>query len=245
MAQDIAAKPYKALGSDLARSAKAARQRAEDTFLRLALPLQEMAAAGRDVGLEVRRKVERLRADQAVSRSSAVLDAALRRTDAALRQSERAIEFSNDSRRIRGMMAAVSGTASVQATPGQKALVRGADGIAAGIHSNEAAIRQTERVIEMSEGLSKLRATMARIARGGPVQAGAARRDLAGAAGNLAAAVRRNDVELRKLEAAVEASQAVRVGWEMRRYPVNDHTDTGPVAGVDEAAEALRRAETA
>ena len=39
MAQDIAAKPYKALGSDLARSAKAARQRAEDTFLRLALPL--------------------------------------------------------------------------------------------------------------------------------------------------------------------------------------------------------------
>ena len=95
MAQDIAAKPYKALGSDLARSAKAARQRAEDAFLRLSLPIQEMAAAGRDVGLEVRRKVERLRADQTVRHHGEALGAALRRTDAAIRQTERAIEFSN------------------------------------------------------------------------------------------------------------------------------------------------------
>ena len=42
---------------------------------------------------------------------------------------------------------------------------------------------------------------------------------------------------------AVEAGQAVRVGREVRRHPVEDHADAGAVRAVDEAGEAFRRAE--
>ena len=44
---------------------------------------------------------------------------------------------------------------------------------------------------------------------------------------------------------AVEAGEAVRVGREMRRHPVDDDADAGLVAAVDEAGEGLRRAEAA
>ena len=44
---------------------------------------------------------------------------------------------------------------------------------------------------------------------------------------------------------AVEAGEAVRVGREMRRHPVEDDADAGLVAAVDEAGEILRRAEAA
>ncbi len=37
--------------------------------------------------------------------------------------------------------------------------------------------------------------------------------------------------------------QAVRVGWEMRRHPVEDHAQPGVVGRVGEGAEILRRAE--
>ena len=42
---------------------------------------------------------------------------------------------------------------------------------------------------------------------------------------------------------AVEARQAVRVGREVRRHPVDQHPDAGLVAAVDEAGESLRRPE--
>ena len=39
---------------------------------------------------------------------------------------------------------------------------------------------------------------------------------------------------------AVEARQAVRIGREMRRHPIEDDADAGAVAGIDEAAQSLR-----
>ena len=42
---------------------------------------------------------------------------------------------------------------------------------------------------------------------------------------------------------AVETGEAVLVGREMRRHPVEDDADAGPVRAVDEAGEALRIAE--
>ena len=42
---------------------------------------------------------------------------------------------------------------------------------------------------------------------------------------------------------AVEAGQAVRVGREMRRHPVEDDAEAGRVGAVDEAREARRVAE--
>ena len=41
---------------------------------------------------------------------------------------------------------------------------------------------------------------------------------------------------------AVEAGQAVRVGREVRRHPVEDHADARAVQGIDEGLEVLRRA---
>src|SRR5690606_32605334 len=42
---------------------------------------------------------------------------------------------------------------------------------------------------------------------------------------------------------AVEPAETVRVGREMRRHPVDQHTDAGLVAAVDEPGEAFGRAE--
>ncbi len=42
---------------------------------------------------------------------------------------------------------------------------------------------------------------------------------------------------------AVELAQAVRVVGKMPRHPVQDHAETGAVAGIDEMGEILRRAE--
>ena len=44
---------------------------------------------------------------------------------------------------------------------------------------------------------------------------------------------------------AVEAGQAVRVGWEMRGDPVEDDTETGGVKRLDETHEVARRSEPA
>ncbi|MNP46232.1 hypothetical protein D3C76_1402140 [compost metagenome] len=41
---------------------------------------------------------------------------------------------------------------------------------------------------------------------------------------------------------AVELGQAMDVGREMRRYPIQNHTDTGTVAGIDEGGKVLGRA---
>jgi hypothetical protein len=50
-------------------------------------------------------------------------------------------------------------------------------------------------------------------------------------------------VEVLVERGAVEAREAVRVGREVRRHPVDEDADPGAVAGVDEAGEALGRAE--
>jgi hypothetical protein len=83
---DMANKPYKALGMDLARAARAARDKAVDAFIGQSHRFRAMEAAGRDPGLEVRKQVQARAADKAVARNGAALGGRLQQNGAALRE---------------------------------------------------------------------------------------------------------------------------------------------------------------
>ena len=83
-AADMAAKPYKSLGMDLARGARTAREAAVDAFIRQAHRIQALVAEGRDPGQEMRRHVRAVAAEREVAGHGAALDRAVRRNGAAL-----------------------------------------------------------------------------------------------------------------------------------------------------------------
>ena len=77
--EDMAAKPYKALGIDLLQGAREGREMAIDAFIAQSHRLQTLEAEGREVGREVRQRqqVEAMRAT--LPRHMAALEEALRR----------------------------------------------------------------------------------------------------------------------------------------------------------------------
>ena len=77
--EDMAAKPYKALGIDLLQGAREGREMAIDAFIAQSHRLQTLEAEGREVGREVRQRqqVEAMRAT--LPRHMAAVDEALRR----------------------------------------------------------------------------------------------------------------------------------------------------------------------
>ena len=76
--EDLAAKPYKALGIDLLRSAREGREMAIDAFIAQSHRLQTLEADGRDVGREVRLRQQAEAVRGSLPRHIAALDEALR-----------------------------------------------------------------------------------------------------------------------------------------------------------------------
>jgi post-segregation antitoxin (ccd killing protein) len=102
--RDMASKPYKALATDLAGSARADRNRAVDTFIRQSHRLQAMEAGGRDPGQEARRHVRDLSASREVASSQVALGGALRGVDAGLAGVGREVAVHERGQRVRAFM---------------------------------------------------------------------------------------------------------------------------------------------
>lgn len=100
-AKDLAAKPYKALGMDLARGARADRERAVDAFIQQAQRIQAMEAEGEDPGQEARRRARDLTAERAIAGRGTALDGAVRRAGAELRGMAKDAMAQEQSRRVR------------------------------------------------------------------------------------------------------------------------------------------------
>lgn len=56
-ATELANKPYKSLGMDLAATARATRDKTVDAFIQQSQHFQAMELAGRNPGLEIRKQV--------------------------------------------------------------------------------------------------------------------------------------------------------------------------------------------
>ena len=76
-AQDMAAKPYKPLGMDLAASARADRARAITAFIRQSHTLETLQACGRQLGREARMRVQAKAVRRSLPKHIAALDAAI------------------------------------------------------------------------------------------------------------------------------------------------------------------------
>ena len=76
--EDMAAKPYKALGIDLLQGAREGREMAIDAFIAQSHRLQTMEAEGRDIGREVRQRQQAEAVRVSLPRHIAALDQALR-----------------------------------------------------------------------------------------------------------------------------------------------------------------------
>ena len=81
-AADMAAKPYKALGMDVAKAAQRGREEATDAFIQQSLHFQAMALEGRDAGAAARRRAQSVAAANAVNGSGRPLSDAIRLNDA-------------------------------------------------------------------------------------------------------------------------------------------------------------------
>jgi hypothetical protein len=86
IAEDMADKPYKALGIDLLDAARQRREQAIDFFLRQAHRIETSRLTGLDVGKEVRERIRAAKIRNTLGRSVAALDAALRRNAAVSRR---------------------------------------------------------------------------------------------------------------------------------------------------------------
>jgi len=76
--EDMAAKPYKALGIDLLQGAREGREKAIDAFIAQSCTLQRLEADGRDIGREVRQRQQAEAVRASLPRQIAALDEALR-----------------------------------------------------------------------------------------------------------------------------------------------------------------------
>ena len=76
--EDMAAKPYKALGIDLLQGAREAREKAIDAFIAQSCTLQRLEADGREIGREVRQRQQAEAVRASLPRQIAALDEALR-----------------------------------------------------------------------------------------------------------------------------------------------------------------------
>ena len=118
---DMANKPYKALGMDLAATARAARDKAVDAFIGQSQRFQAMQAAGRDPGLDIRKQVQARAADRTLAGHTAALGGAVQQTGAALQGMGQDVARHERGQRVRAFVrqqdAAVAGAADQ--TPGE------------------------------------------------------------------------------------------------------------------------------
>lgn len=77
--EDMAAKPYKALGIDLLQGAREGREMAIDAFIAQSHRFQTLEAEGRNIGREVRQRLQAEAVRASLPRHIAALDEALRR----------------------------------------------------------------------------------------------------------------------------------------------------------------------
>lgn len=118
VATDMANKPYKTLGMDLARGARASLGRAVDAFIEQSHRFQTMEAEGRNPGQEMRRHVRDLAANRAVAGHAAALDGAMRRTDDALRAVGQALAAQERGQRVRAFVQQLSEGVQAAGNPG-------------------------------------------------------------------------------------------------------------------------------
>ena len=104
VAEDMASKPYKALGMDLGRTARADREHAVDTFIAMSLRLEAMQARGRDAGLEVRKQLEASRAEQRLAGTTTALEGLLQANQAGLAEVEAAVRVNDRSHQVRSFV---------------------------------------------------------------------------------------------------------------------------------------------
>ena len=104
VAEDMASKPYKALGMDLGRTARADREHAVDTFIAMNLRLEAMQARGRDAGLEVRKQLEASRAEQRLAGTTTALEGRLQANQAGLAEVGAAARVNDRSHRVRSFV---------------------------------------------------------------------------------------------------------------------------------------------
>ena len=121
VAADMASKPYKALGIDLAQAARANLERAVDAFISQSHRLQTMGAEGRDPGQVMRRHVRDLAADRAVAGHEPVLNGAMRRTDDALQGVGQELATQERGQRVRAFVQQQSDGVKAAAKPGGEA----------------------------------------------------------------------------------------------------------------------------
>ena len=121
VAADMASKPYKALGIDLAQAARANLERAVDAFISQSHRLQTMDAEGRNPGQVMRRHVRDLAADRAVAGHGAALNGAMRRNDDALQGVGQELAAQERGQRVRAFVQQQSDGVTAADNPGGEA----------------------------------------------------------------------------------------------------------------------------
>ncbi len=103
-AADMANKPYKALGMDLAGAARAARDKAVDAFIRQSHRFLAMEAGGRNPGLEIRRQVQARAADRELAGHGTALGGAMQQAGTALQGVGQEVAMQERGQRVRAFM---------------------------------------------------------------------------------------------------------------------------------------------
>ena len=103
-ASDMAAKPYKALGMDIAKKARRAREEATDAFIQQGIRFQAMVLEGRDPGREVRETVRAIAAEKSLAGQGASLAAAMRENHGAIRDLANAFGMLERARKVQAFV---------------------------------------------------------------------------------------------------------------------------------------------
>jgi len=103
-ATDMANKPYKSLGMDLAATTRATRDKAVDAFIQQSQHFQAMEAAGRNPGLEVRKQVQARAADRELTGHTAALGSAVQQTGATLHAMGQEVAMQERGQRVRAFV---------------------------------------------------------------------------------------------------------------------------------------------
>ena len=121
VATDMANKPYKALGMDLARAARAGLEHAVDAFIQQSHRFQKMEADGRNPGQEMRRHVRDLAANREMAGHGVALNGAMRRNDAALQGVGQELAAQERGQRVRAFVQQQSDGVKAGDNPGGEA----------------------------------------------------------------------------------------------------------------------------
>ena len=178
-AEDLAAKPYKALGMDLSAAARATWERAVDSFIRRSQRLQAMAADGVDPGQEARRNVRSLVAERRMAGHEARLNGAARGNGAALHGVGEEVAAAERGRRVRDFVrgqGAAPAEGAGASRPGEGRRMAQAEAVRKTLAGQIAGL--DEALSRNAANLSALGGSIDAHLRGLRAEAGAARRDV-------------------------------------------------------------------